>query len=137
MLDQIRGLFKRIGSSADRQEQREAMIDLLIWTMYADNVLTVTENDRIDELTEEMRWNSGTPAPQYLNVSIARVREALDDPEKSESLLDDIHERLGSHDMRVRTYEACRDLATADGEVAERETRFLARVREHFQIEEG
>lgn len=135
MLEQMRGLFKRIVGSADEQVQREAMVDLLIWTMYADNVLTLTEKERIDDLMDEMQWDSATPARQYVNISLARVREAIDDPSKSESLLDDIHNRLGSTEMRRRTYEACHDLAKVDGEVAERERELLARVKEHFQID--
>ncbi len=111
------------------------MIDLLIWTMYADNVLTLPENERIDEVTDEMPWDSAIPARQYLYVSIARVREALDDPEKAESLLNDISDRLGSRDMRVQTYEACRDLALADGEVAAQESQFLEVVKQHFKID--
>jgi uncharacterized tellurite resistance protein B-like protein len=135
MLEQIRGLFKRIVSAADEQKQREAMVDLLIWTMYADNVLTLPENEKIDQVTEEMEWKSATPAQQYIYVSIAKVREALDDPTKAESLLDDISERLSSDEMRMRTYEACRDLASVDGEVADKEMHFLNAVKKHFQID--
>ena len=135
MLEQIRGLFKRIVSAADEQKQREAMVDLLIWTMYADNVLTLPENEKIDQVTEEMEWKSATPAQQYIYVSIAKVREALDDPTKAESLLDDISERLSSDEMRMQTYEACRDLASVDGEVADKEMHFLNAVKKHFQID--
>lgn len=136
MLDQIRRLFKRIGRTAAEQEQREAMIDLLIWTMYADNVLTLTESDRIDEITEEMQWDSPTPPRQYLNVSVARVREANDNPSKADDLLQDISNRLGSREMRLQTYEACKELAQVDGQVADQETRFLTWVEEHFRIED-
>jgi uncharacterized tellurite resistance protein B-like protein len=135
MLEQIRGLFKRIVSAADEQKQREAMVDLLIWTMYADNVLTLPENEKIDQVTDEMEWKSATSAQQYIYASIAKVREALDDPEKAELLLDDISERLNSDDMRMRTYEACRDLASVDGEVADKEMHFLNAVKKHFQID--
>lgn len=134
MLDHIRGLFKRIGSAADEQHQREAMVDLLIWTMYADNVLTLPENDRIDQVTEEMNWNSATPVQQYVNVSIAKVRDAIDDESKAEALLNDISDRLGSDKMRSRAYEACRELARADGEVDDREMHFLDSVKSRFGI---
>ncbi len=134
MLEHIRSLFKRIGSAADEQSQREAMVDLLVWTMYADNVLTLPENDRIDQVTEEMSWSSPTPPQLYVNTSIARVRDAIDDSEKSEALLNDISERLGSPKMRMHAYEACRDLANADGEVADQEMHFLRSVRAHFGI---
>lgn len=137
MLDHIRSLFKRIGSAADEQSQREAMVDLLVWTMYADNVLTLPENDRIDQVTEEMEWSSATPVQQYVNISIAKVRDALDDGEKGDALLNDISDRLGSGKMRQHAFQACRDLARADGEIADQETQFLEDVRAHFGISEG
>lgn len=136
MLDHIRSLFQRIGSAADEQSQREAMVDLLVWTMYADNVLTLPENDRIDQMTEEMSWSSPMPPQLYVNVSIAKVRDAIDDAEASESLLNDISDRLGSEKMRMHAYEACRDLAKADGEVADKEMRFLSTIKTHFGIGE-
>lgn len=136
MLDHIRSLFKRIGSAADEQSQREAMVDLLVWTMYADNVLTLPENDRIDQVTEEMSWSSPMPPQQYVNIAIAKVRDAIDDPEQGETLMNDISDRLGSSKMRMHAYEACRDLAKADGEVADKEMRFLGTVKTHFGISE-
>lgn len=137
MLDHIRSLFKRIGSAADEQSQREAMVDLLVWTMYADNILTLPENDRIDQVTEEMSWSSPMPPQQYVNVAIAKVRDAIDDPEEGEAFLNDISDRLGSAKMRMHAYEACRDLAKADGEVVDKEMHFLSTVRTHFDIREG
>ena len=135
MLEQIRVLFRRIASTADEQKQREAMVDLLIWTMYADNVLTLPENEKIDQVTEEMSWNSPVPAQQYIYASIAKVREALDNSEKAESLLNDISERLQSDAVRLRTYEACRDLANVDGEMDDKELSFLNTVKTHFEID--
>lgn len=134
MLDQIRSLFKRIGSAADEQGHREAMIDLLIWTMYADNVLALPENDRIDQFTEELNWNSATPPQLYVNISIAKVRDVIDDPAKADVLLQDISDRLGSDTMRTQAYEACRDLARSDGELADEERDFLDTVKSHFGI---
>ncbi len=112
------------------------MVDLLIWTMYADNVLTLPENDRIDQVTEEMKWQSATAPRQYVNVSIAKVRDAIDNTSKANAFLSDISDRLGSDKMRTRAYEACRDLARADGEVANEEMHFLSTVKTHFGIGE-
>lgn len=136
MLDQIRSLFKRIGGAEAEQKQREAMVDLLIWTMYADNVLSLPENDKIDQLTAEMPWDSTIPAQQYMLTSIARVRDAVEDSGASEALLEDIYKRLGSDAMRRRTYEACRDLAHADGEMAATEMHFLNTVKSRFKIDQ-
>lgn len=134
MLDHIRSLFKRIGSAADEQSQREAMVDLLVWTMYADNVLTLPENDHIDHVAGEMTWHSATRPQQYVNIAVAKVRDALDDSAKADAFLDDISERLGSDKMRMHAFEACRDLARADGELADAERHFLGTIKTHFGI---
>ncbi len=134
MLNELRGLLNYVGRKADAQRQREAMVDLLIWTMYADNLLALPENDRIDQLTETMEWDAPTPASQYLKRSIAKVRDAIDDEEKAELLMNGIYERLGTEDMRRSAYAACRDLARVDGEVAEEETDFLNSIKERFDI---
>lgn len=134
MLEQLSGLLERIGSAANAQKQREAMIDLLIWTMYADNVLTLPENDRIEKVSEEMKWESAMPAAQYLNLSIAKVRDVLDNQAKADDLLEDIRTRLGTAEMRREAYEACRDLAKSDGEIADKEMDLLTTVKERFNI---
>lgn len=135
MIDQFKGFFERIGRAADAQRQREAMIDLLIWMMYADNVLTLPENDRIDQITEEMEWDSPNRPSAYVNVSIAKIRDVLADDGKAKELLDSIDQRLGSDKMRSEAYEACRELANADGQVADEEMKLLNQVKHRFGID--
>lgn len=134
MLDELRRLLNYIGRTANVQRQREAVIDLLIWTMYADNLLALPENDRIDRVADEMEWDSPMPAPQYLKVAIAKIRDALDDEEEAAAVMDSIYERLGTDHMRKEAYDACRALAQVDGEVADEEMDFLNSVKQRFDL---
>lgn len=134
MLDDLRGLLNYVGRRADAQRQREAMIDLLLWTMYADKLLALPENDRIDQLADEMEWNSPTPASQYLNAAIAKIRDVLEDAEKAVVEMNSIYERLGTDEMRKDAYMACRDLAQIDGDVADEEREFLNSVKQRFNL---
>lgn len=134
MLETIKGLFSRVDRAGAQQKQREAMIDLLIWTMYADNVLTVPENDRIDEVAEELTADAAMPLRQYVGASIARIRDVLHDQDQAEVFLTDIYHRLGDDDMRRKAYDACNDLAQVDGVIADEETQFLDRIRTRFHI---
>lgn len=136
MLDNVRDLLNYVGSKANAQQQREAMIDLLLWTMYADKLLALPENDRIDELSAEMEWDSPTPASQYLQVAVSRIRDVLEDPEKAAAEMDSIYERLGSDEMRRNAYTACRDLAKVDGEVSDEEQSFLNAIKQRFHLAE-
>lgn len=137
MLEKLKGLFGRVNGSGMTQPQREALVDLLLWTMYVDRVLALPENERIERVGSETSWDSATPFPQYLNASLARVRGILADDAKAEAFLEDIYERLGSSEMRRQAYEACRTLAQSDGEVAEEERRFLERIRERFDLHQA
>lgn len=136
MIDKLRHLLRRFNRTAMKQEQREALLDLLIWTMYADNFLAFPENEEIESVAQEMDWTSVTPVRQYTATSIARIRQARAGRETFDSLLNDIYTRLGSDEMRTRAYEACQHLAQIDGQVAEEERQFLSAVQARFQHDE-
>ena len=137
MRDSLRDMLSYVGRTSGVQHQREAMIDLLIWTMYADSRLALSENDKIDRLAEEMGWDSPTPAGQYLNTSIAKIRDVLDNEDNASAVMDSIYERLGSDEMRRKAYRACRELAAVDGDVADEETEFLRTVMDRFHLGEN
>lgn len=134
MLTRLKERLSALGRLSVTQPQREALIDLLLLTMYADRKIAVTENEQIDQVPEELSWDSVTPFPLYVNTALARIRDGLSDPQVVEALLDDIYERLGSEAMRRRAYDACNELAGADGQVAEAEARFLERIRTRFGL---
>jgi hypothetical protein len=134
MIDRIKSLFERVGDAPVSQPQREALIDLLLWTMYVDKRLALPEGERIDQVPEELSWEAVTPFPQYLNARVARVREVLSDAQQDEALMDEIYARLGTDAMRRRAFDACADLAQVDGQVADEEARFLERVRVRFGL---
>ncbi len=125
MIDTLTRLFRHTDDVAGHQQQREALLDLLVWTMYADDFLALPENDEIERLAEEMAWESITPVPQYLNAATARIRHVRAGQEDAGDLLDDIYQRLGDDETRTRAYDACRRLARADGKISEGELQFL------------
>ena len=116
--------------------KREATIDLLIWTMYADNLLALPENEKLDQITQEIPWDSPTRPDQYINAALARVRDVVADPTLADGCLDDVSRRLGSRKARTEAYELCRELAQSDGQIAERETQLLERIRHEFGMED-
>lgn len=134
MIDELRGLLNYIGRRADAQRQREAMIDLMIWTMYADKLIALPENEHIDRLADEMEWDSPTPPSQYLQVAIAKIRDVFVDEKKAADEMDSIYQRLGTDEMRKDAYVACRNLAKVDGEVVDEEMDFLNTVKRRFDL---
>lgn len=137
MLERLRSYFKKVDESGAAQTQREAMVDLLLWTMYVDKRLSLPESEKIDQVAESLTWTSTTPMSQYLSLSTSKVRDILADEDKSDQFLDDIYRRLGSDEMRYQAYDACCDLAQADGEVAQAEEQFLTTLKTKFGVSQS
>ena len=135
MIDTLRKLFEKGDETGIQQRGREAMVDLLIWTMYVDKVLTLPESDKIDRLSEDLTWESSDSVGQYLNASTSRVRDVLGDKDKAAVLLEDIRRRLDNEEMRREAYEACCELAQADGQVADEEAQFIDMLKREFNVE--
>ena len=134
MLDRLQRFVGSLGSLQGAQAQREAMVDLLLWSMYADRRIALPENDHLDQLPESLPWDAVTPFSVYVGAALARVRDVLSDPVLADRFLDDIYERLGTGDMRRRAHEASVHLAQVDGQVAEEEALFLDRIRTRFGL---
>lgn len=132
-------VFKRIlGKKAAQtqaepftQPQREALIDLLLLGMYADNMLSLAENQFFDDEIEELVWDSPTSPGAYLSAAIHRVRSAEEHPEKRNALLQSIKERFGDVHGKQGALLVLKDLLASDG-TAEQEYKFLAEIQRMF-----
>ena len=135
MLDQLRKRLKGMGTSAGEQSQREALLDLLLWTMYADNLIALPESEHIEQLAAELSWESPNPPVQYLNKSVSRVRDVHSNPKDAQDFLDDVFDRLRTREMRLEAFQKCRDLAGIDGQISDEENRRLDLIKHRFDIE--
>jgi uncharacterized tellurite resistance protein B-like protein len=130
----LKSQLERTREAGASQTEREAVIDLLVMTMYADRFIDTAENDAIERVAERIDGDASLPLGQYLNASIARVRATLDDENSQRRLLEDIGERLDTDRMRTLAYQAGRAVARADGEMADEEEQFLSSVRAVLEI---
>ena len=130
-------VFKRIlGKEATQaesftQQQREALLDLLLLGMYADNMLSMAENQFLDDEMEELVWDSPTSPSAYLSAAIHRVRTAEEDIEKRNALLQSIKERFGDVHGKQGALLVLKDLLASDG-TAEQEQKFLTEIQQIF-----
>ena len=130
-------VFKRIlGKEATQAEsftqpQREALLDLLLLGMYADNMLSMAENQFLDDEMEELVWDSLTSPSAYLSAAIHRVRTAEEDIEKRNALLQSIKERFGDVHGKQGALLVLKDLLASDG-TAEQEQTFLTEIQRMF-----
>ena len=104
-----------------RQEppkEREALIDLLVWTMFVDRHVAIPEQNFVRQTAGGLSWQSARPLEVYLDASVRRIRDLLGSEEAEQAYLEEIAGRLPDPDSRKRALQVCEQLASADGELA-------------------
>lgn len=132
--DALRQFFS--GSSAEEaaQQQREALVDLLLWMMYVDKRLDLSERELIDAEMDQLPWTAVMPLDQYIRTSLVRARAAISEEYMARKYLGEIKDRLATPEMRQEAFTLCKRLAEVDGDLAEDESDFLQTLRLVFGL---
>lgn len=134
MGDKIHSLFGSLAKEKSEQNQKEAIVDLLIMTMYIDKSLKLEEDEAIKRYIETLQWESPMSVEYYLGIATAKVRKALETPEKIRSFLEDVSNRVETVELKKQVLQICNDLAMADSEISRQEQGFLQLVAQVFQV---
>ncbi len=120
-------LFKLSHKTKDglTQVQREAILDLLFYAMFADNNVALKESELISDTVEQFNWDPKMPYETYSARSISHVRAVKESPEARADFLAAVAKRLGTKEARSRALALCRKLFQADGTVADKEFELL------------
>lgn len=110
------------------QEEREAVVTLMLVTMYADKKLTLEENATLRRYEQLIKWDSGMSLGYFFSNTIALVRSAMRDEAKLSTLLTDTCGRIRSEAIRTLTIKACNDMAGADFKREASELALLKRI---------
>lgn len=113
------------------QPQREAIVDLLNFCMYADRRLSLAEDKFIADTAESLDWDENTSFDYIEADSIAKARAALGNPEARVEFLKSASLRLSSMGARARAIALCAKLMATDGR-SESEDTLLAEIRKHL-----
>ena len=97
------------------QVQREAIVDLLHYCMYADSLITLTETHFIEAKVESYNWDPKISFEYYQGKSIGAARAALANPETKKKFFESISQRLKTAEIRNQAFELCEKLFLADG----------------------
>ncbi len=111
------------------QHEREAMVDLMVWTMFVDRHVARAEQAYLKESAGDLGWTGNYPIEVYIDASVRRIRDSLGSEAAEEAYLEDILARLPQPGARQQVYEACASLAGADGELAPAEAAHLERIK--------
>jgi len=140
VLDRFKAAYGRMLGRVDDEEptfssddEHEAVLELLVATMFADANVTEAELDEIDAYGQDHGWN--TPAfsfGQALGSATAKVRDAREAPDGTAALLAALSTRITTPGLRAEVPDACQLVASADGATVPAESAWLAQVEATF-----
>jgi len=132
MNQQLRDLYSHVSVHATADREHEAVVELLLLVMVADQHVSEDELDEIRIISEDSGWESSTFSfDQYLGQAMAKVRAAVA-ADETDALLDDIDSRVSSSVLRHSLFSAARDVAGIDHDIAPEEESLLGQVAARF-----
>ena len=129
----IKKLFHKSEAPKDNliQPQREAIVDLLNYCMYADNLVFLAEDRLIADTVAKFHWDSkAVPFDQFDARSIGNARNARESQVYRDQFLASIKDRLGTAAVKGRALDLCEELFVADGARSDEEDAVLQNLRE-------
>jgi hypothetical protein len=115
------------------QPQREAVVDLLLLGMYADELLAISEDERLAAVFQEIGWHDSASREEYIHTAIAKVRAAHESSEIP-SFLSTLSARLGTRDARQCAFDLLESVLEADARVVDSEHTLHEQARAAFGI---
>ena len=127
----IRKLFHRSEAPRDglTQPQREAIVDLVNYCMYADNLVMLAEDRLIADTVAKFNWESKTPFDQFDARSVGNARNARESQVYRDKFLASITDRLDTATVRGKVLDLCQELFLADGAQSQEEDEVLQSLR--------
>ena len=125
---------KADGKDGLTQAQREAVVDVLHYCMYADNFIALSESRFVAAKVESYDWDPKISFEYYQNKSIGAVRAALDNPKVKADFFESVKQRLATAEVRKTAFDLCQKLFMADGNESAGETALKGELRRNLGI---
>jgi uncharacterized tellurite resistance protein B-like protein len=128
----IRKLFHKSEAPNDglTQPQREAIVDLLNYCMYADNLIMLSEDRLITDTVAKFNWEPKVPFDQFDVRSIDNARNARESQVYRDRFLTSIRDRLDTTTVKGQALDLCQELFLADGARSDEEEAVLQNLRQ-------
>ena len=98
-----------------QQDEREAIIDLLLLGIYYDDHLSLGESEEFRSVVNSIGWESELEVSGYINNAILRVRSIRSSDETCSDFIRQIAKRLTSAGSRERALKLLNRLFRTDG----------------------
>ena len=127
----IRKLFHKSEAPNDglTQPQREAIVDLMNYCMYADNLVMLAEDRLITDTVAKFNWDSKVPFDQFVLRSTDNARNARESQVYRDQFLASIRDRLGTAAVKGQALGLCQELFVADGARSDEEEDVFQNLR--------
>ena len=127
----IRKLFHKSEAPKDglTQPQREAIVDLLNYCMYADNLIFLAEDRVITDTVAKFNWDPKVPFDQFVLRSTDNARNARESLVYRDRFLASIRDRLGTAAVKGQALDLCQELFVADGARSDEEDAVLQNLK--------
>ena len=127
----IRKLFHKSEAPNDglTQPQREAIVDLLNYCMYADNLIFLAEDRLITDTVAKFNWDAKVPFDQFEVRSVSNARNATESQVYRDQLLGCIRDRLDTVAVKKQALDLVQELFLADGARSEEEDVVLQNLK--------
>ena len=112
------------------QPQREAIVDLLNYCMYADNLVMLDEDRLITDTVARFSWDPKMPFDQFDARSVGNARNARESQVYRDQFLASIKERLDTPVVKRKALDLCQELFLADGARSDEEETVLQNLKE-------
>jgi DUF1680 family protein len=110
------------------QSQREAIVDLLHYCMYADNFVALAEDKFINAVAATLNWDKNISFEVYEGGSIGKARKAKESAGYRDTFYKDVVARLATKEARAMALKLCKELYNADS-MTESESQQLAVIK--------
>ncbi len=128
----VKKLFVKSGNAQSdglQQAQREAIVDLLHYCMYADNLVALKEDSFINNVAASLSWDPRISFETYEGSSIGNARRAKESAAYREEFLRSVAARLENQSTRELALGLVKDLFSADANLSAQETQSLPALR--------
>lgn len=113
------------------QDQREAVIDLLLLSIYSDSHISLTEEEALERTIAELGWDSTFPKDLFIQKAAPLARAASDSTEATKAFIFDRAARFTTSPAQFQAYNFVHQVLSPDG-VAPPERGFLSLLSNAF-----
>ena len=115
-------------------QQKQAVVDLLVLGMYADGNLDLIEDEKARQVLDSIRFSSDSARQYFLDASFARARKHGASAKTTRSYVSEIANCFPTPAVRRQVYDALKDSLTSDHNLADKERELLTVVSEELKL---